>query len=386
MSLESQFAATFVGNFGEQFVGGHRRERFGVVGDRRGRIALLHQRRQMFGGGFRFTEPCGSLGCNQIHLCRAERTARIAASTFLKRAHRSRHLLEILAFALVARLVGRDKVIRRSSDVFVNRRHHLFERENIFYRLVIVGQKRRLLRKVFEVGTLSNDALCRCASRLPIAFVEGDTCAKSPCSDGRETIVETVVPFFDFEPFVGFVEVGNHLLIDRFHAAAIRNGLDVGCRLHGNSACRSRRAGRVGLGVEVHEQEVHIGAKGVCLANELADFVGGAIGDFVLMLDDVVCDVDGVVVATPTKRGRRGLRCKVVPRPNVEEGIVVLGGGRSPVERHFVGSKRSNSSVFGHRFILVGEQCAIFVGSLGNDFSRRCDVEEIIARCGDNRQ
>ena len=199
------------------------------------------------------------------------------------------------------------------------------------------------------------------------------------CRNLVEAVVLPFSPRLDGQVLLCLVEVGKHLRVDGFDTAAGRHGIDISLQLHGHTACGGWLAVGVGFGIEIDEQEVAVGSEHVTLAHELRDFVACGIGDFALVGDDVVGDVDGMVVAAPgevTRGGRRGL---VFPPPEVKVGIKVGGGGLLLVHQEFVGAQGGHVAVLGEILVLVGEQGTVFLASLGNDLASGGDVEEVVA-------
>ena len=141
----------------------------------------------------------------------------------------------------------------------------------------------------------------------------------------------------------------------------------------------------VRLSKQVDKEEVAVGSHHVSLAHKLVYLVGCGLCDLVLVLDDVVGDIDGVVVATPAKRHRCALLTEVVPCPDIEIRVVVLGLSRDLAQRYLVAAKRSQTAVLREVLIFVCEQRPIFLARLGNDLARGCDVKEAVAACHHHR-
>ena len=96
-------------------------------------------------------------------------------------------------------------------------------------------------------------------------------------------------------------------------------------------------------------------------------------------IDDVVGDVDGMIVTAPAERSRGALLVEVVPCPDVEVRIIILGRGGCLAQGHLVASQGGESTVFREILVFVGEQGSVFLARLGYHFSGWGDVEEIIA-------
>ena len=218
-----------------------------------------------------------------------------------------------------------------------------------------------------------------CQGILPVALVEIDSSQQSIGRNLVESVGVALVPGSHLQTGLCLLDVGNHLLVNLLHAAAGEHVVDICLQRERDAAGGSRIAMGIGIGIEIDEQEVAVGSHHIGLAHQLTDFILCSLGNLVLILDDVVGDVDGMIVAAPAERSRGALLVEVVPCPDVEVRIVILGRGGCLAQGHLVASQGGESTVFREILVFVGEQGSVFLARLGYHLSGWGDVEEIIA-------
>ena len=195
-----------------------------------------------------------------------------------------------------------------------------------------------------------------CQGILPVALVEIDSSQQSIGRNLVEAVGVALVPGSHLQTGLCLLNVGNHLLVNLLHAAAGEHVVDICLQRKRNAAGGSRIAMGIGIGIEIDEQEVAVGSHHIGLAYQLTDFILCSLGNLVLILDDVVGDVDGMIVTAPAERSRGALLVEVVPCPDVEVRIVILGRGGCLAQGHLVASQRGESTVFREILVFVGEQ------------------------------
>ena len=157
------------------------------------------------------------------------------------------------------------------------------------------------------------DSLCSSQRVLPVTLIQTHSRHERISRDFVETIGVALVPLLHGEIFFCLVHIINHLLIDLLHTAATEHRVHIGLQRQWHTACCGRSTMGVRLSKQVDKEEVAVGSHHVSLAHKLVYLVGCGLCDLVLVLDDVVGDIDGVVVATPAKRHRCALLTEVVP-------------------------------------------------------------------------